>query len=272
MRHTVMLTLSSCLAFLGMAGCYFRDFDSSDRYQSDFHYSYALNPGGRLEVDNFNGSIEITGWDQANCEINGSRFASTAELRDRIKIDVNHSGSLIYIHSVRPAGEFHGNMGVRYVIHVPRKIELSRITTSNGPIHVEGTEGRAELKTSNGPVRVESLAGELNAHTSNGPVTIENVSGGMSLHTSNSAIRVQWPHNSAVRREGPASHDAAEVRDQQRADRHHHAHFSEIRNPGPHQQQQHYPAAAVERLRESQDGDLAWSGAVRFPVERYAGR
>ncbi len=177
-----------CL-FLG--ACDDRDFDFSDRYQSDFHYSYAINPGGRLEVENFNGAIEITGWDQNRCDITGSKHAGTAELRDRIKIDVSQSANGIYVRSVRPAGDFLGNVGVHYVIHVPRKIELSRITSSNGSIHVEDIEGRADLKTSNGPLRIESLNGALTAHTSNGSVTAENVSGALTLRTSNGPIRAE---------------------------------------------------------------------------------
>jgi hypothetical protein len=185
-RISAVLTIPLSL-FLG--GCDFRDFESSDRYQADFHYSYRLNPGGRLEVDNFNGSVEITAWDQPQCDISGSKFASTENLRDRIKIEVSPTNNVIFVRSVRPSGDFHGNMGVRYVIRVPRKVELSRVISSNGGIHVEGTEGRADLKTTNGPVRVTALTGMLNARTSNGPMTIEDVAGPLSLHTSNGAIR-----------------------------------------------------------------------------------
>jgi hypothetical protein len=181
----------AAITWVFLVACDYREFDSSDRYQSNFHYSYALNPGGRLEVDNFNGSVEIAGWDQPRCEIDGSKYANSAEMRDHIRIEVNQSGNLIYVHSVRPSGDYFGNRGVRYVIHVPRKIELSRIASSNGPIHVENTEGRADLKTSNGGIRVESLAGALKAVTSNGSITVQDVTGFMELHSSNSSIRAE---------------------------------------------------------------------------------
>lgn len=188
MRQIHAALILPCLL---LSACDFRDFDSSDRYQSDFHYTYALNPGGRLEVENFNGAVEITGWDQSQCDITGTKYANTAELRDRIKIEVNQSASGVYVRTVRPVGDFHGNLGVHYVIHVPRKTELNRITSSNGSIHVENTEGRADLKTSNGALRVESLNGMLTAHTSNGSMTLENVTGSMILHTSNGPIRAE---------------------------------------------------------------------------------
>jgi len=189
-RNRVVLTLS-LLALLFLSACDFREFDSSERYSTDFHYSYAFNPGGRLEIENFNGSVEITGWDQPQCEISGAKYANSIELRDRIKIEVNPSAGLIYVRSVRPSSDTHGNMGVRYVIHVPRKVELSHITSSNGSVHVEDTQGRADIKTSNGSVRVGTLAGPLTVHTSNGSVTAENVSDTMNLRTSNGAIRAE---------------------------------------------------------------------------------
>jgi len=37
---------------------------NSERFKDDFHYSYPLKAGGSLSVENFNGSIEILGWDQ----------------------------------------------------------------------------------------------------------------------------------------------------------------------------------------------------------------
>lgn len=183
-----MRRLTLVFACLGLGACDCGVFDSSNSYHSDFHYSYSLNPGGRLEVENFNGTVEITGWDQNRCEITGSKSASTVEMRDRIKIEVQQSPGGIYVRSVRPDGDFHGSMGVHYVIRVPRKTELNRIISSNGSLHVEQIEGRVELKTTNGQVRVEALNGALNAHTSNGSVTAENVTGEMLLHTSNGPI------------------------------------------------------------------------------------
>ena len=118
-----------------------------------------------MEVENFNGPVEIAGWDQNTCDVSGTKYANSAEMRDRIKIEVSQTSSGIFVRSVRPSSDLQshmgGNMGARYVIHVPRKTELSRITSSNGAIQVEGIEGRAELKTSNGPLRVDSLNGVL---------------------------------------------------------------------------------------------------------------
>src|SRR5436309_10617829 len=93
MRTRLNLLAVTALAAL-LLSCDFDEisFGDSHAYQKDFHYSYPLKPGGRLAVDNANGSVEITGWDQDKVEIDGVQYASTPELRDAIKIDVVASG------------------------------------------------------------------------------------------------------------------------------------------------------------------------------------
>ncbi len=171
-----------------LAGCDFDDFGPSDRFQSNFHFSYPLRPGGRLTLDNFNGSVEITGWDQNSVDISGVKYATTEQMRDAIKIDIAHSDDAISIRTVRPF-ERHGSLGARYVIKVPRKIELDRIGDSNGAVRITNIDGTARLRTSNGSVRVMKLNGTLEAQTSNGAIEAEDVNGGVNLKTSNGRIQ-----------------------------------------------------------------------------------
>jgi DUF4097 and DUF4098 domain-containing protein YvlB len=76
-------------------------------------------------------------------------------------------------------------------IRVPRKIQLERITTSNGSIRVWDVEGQARLKTTNGAVRVERLRGPLDTQTSNGAIEVVGQEGGANLRTSNGRIRAE---------------------------------------------------------------------------------
>lgn len=184
MRQLILM-----LACVGFVGCDVVDFGPTDRYQSDFHYSYPLKPGGRLELENFNGAVEIIGWDQNECLITGTKSASTPEMRDRIKVEVQQTSGGIYVRSVRPPGDFQGSMGVHYAIRVPRKTELNRIITTNGGLRVEEIEAPVEVKTTNGAVHVEHVTGMLKAQTSNGTLTALNIAGDLLVHTSNGAIR-----------------------------------------------------------------------------------
>jgi len=176
-----------------LAGC--DDFDlgnigGSDRYREDFHYSYPLSTGGSLRLENFNGSVEISGWDKNTVDIDGTKYANTEYRLREVKIDIVPSTNSITIRTLPPL-DHRGNAGARYTIHVPRRIELSSIASSNGPIRVESIEGLSHLRTSNGGVHVTGLVGPLEVQTSNGTIEVTDVTGDTTLHSSNGTIRAE---------------------------------------------------------------------------------
>lgn len=169
------------------------DFDtfaeSSDRYREDFQYSYNLKPSGRVSLDNFNGSVEILGWEKDSVQITGTKYAARETDLKELKIETKADDSSVQIRTVHP-GDRHSNMGAKYIIRVPRQVELDRIVSSNGPIRVEDIQGTVRLETSNGPIRLRKINGRLDAKTSNGPIEGGNVEGDSVLRTSNGSIRL----------------------------------------------------------------------------------
>src|SRR5271170_4773691 len=92
------------ISLVTLAGC--EDFDfggvASDRYREDFHYSYPLNPGATVQVDNFNGSVEIAGWDKNTVDIDSTKYANSEDRMRQIKIDVSPSPGSVAIRTTRP--------------------------------------------------------------------------------------------------------------------------------------------------------------------------
>ncbi len=173
------------LAALLLVGCDMEDFGPSDRYKAEFHYT--LKPTERLNVENFNGEIEVEGGDESSIEVTGTKYASTQERLDNIKIDVQTVGGTTEIHTTRPS-DWHGNQGARYLIRAPRKTVVDRITSSNGSVRVHDMTSDARVHTSNGPVRVENVSGGVRAETSNGAIDLDSVTGQVDLKTSNGRI------------------------------------------------------------------------------------
>jgi len=188
--RTHILALPVALGLVGLVGCDIEDFGNSQRYSQDFHYNYPMKAGGRLSLETFNGSVEISGWDQNTVDISGTKYAATPELRDSIKIDVEHSGDSVEIRTERPSAR-RGGMGAKYIIRVPRQTQLDRVVSSNGSIHMLDIDGGARLKTSNGGVRAEHVRGNFDAQTSNGGIDIENLDGSATLHTSNGRVHAE---------------------------------------------------------------------------------
>src|ERR1035441_6189953 len=185
-----LLLMPLGVALLCLTACDIEDFGSFQRYQRDFHYSYPLKHGGSFSVEGFNGSVEISGWDQDSVDISGTKYGPTQEAADSLRIDVQNTLDEVSIRAVRPSDR-RNNEGARFTIKIPRTALLDRITTSNGAIRTLDGKGPARLRTSNGMIRVEDLAGNLEATTSNAAVELNNVNGDATVHTSNGHIHAE---------------------------------------------------------------------------------
>jgi DUF4097 and DUF4098 domain-containing protein YvlB len=186
------------VAALFLAGCdEIGDWGNSERFKEDFHGTFPLSAGGTVSVENFNGAVEVLGWDQNSVEVSATKYASTKEQLDALKIDVAALGSSVRIRTIRPSSStWHGNLGARYTIRVPRHVQLDSIASSNGSVKVESIDGLARLRTSNGAIHATKVHGELEARTSNGSIDAEDLDGNANLHTSNGAIRADATHGS----------------------------------------------------------------------------
>ncbi len=184
MTRAIILTAAA----LWLTGCHIQ-FDS-ERYSEDFHMTRDLKAGGRFSLENQNGAVEVVGWDKDQVDISGAKYGSTPEMRDAVKIDVQGSGDSVSIRTIHPTVSWRGG-GARYVVRVPRKVQLDRVVSTNGSIRLTDIEGNARAKSTNGAVRVNSLKGALDAQTTNGSMEVEDVTGGAGLHSTNGAIRVR---------------------------------------------------------------------------------
>jgi hypothetical protein len=178
---------------LSLTGCEFDsvEWGDSDRYKEEFSYDYKLAPGGRVFLENFNGSVEVLGWEKDAVQVTGTKYASREEVMKRVKIEVVSEPSSIRIRTIRPM-ETSCNCGARYVLRVPSKAVLDRIESSNGSIRAEGFEtGPTRLKTSNGSIRTWNLKGDLEATTSNSSIEVGSFKGSAILKTSNGRIKAE---------------------------------------------------------------------------------
>jgi len=185
-----MRYLSLVAASFLLSGCVIGDFGPSDQFQEDFHYSWDLQPGGRVMVETFNGRVEISGWDDNKVDVSGTKYGSSEHLRDAVKIETHNSDSLIEVRAIRPSTST-GNSGARLTIHVPKSAVIERVTSSNGAIQLSRVSSVTHLKTSNGAIRVADASGDLDARTSNGQIELERFTGNVALRSSNGRIRAE---------------------------------------------------------------------------------
>jgi DUF4097 and DUF4098 domain-containing protein YvlB len=191
--RTMLLLPALVAGLLSLTACDFDDINVG-HYTRDVHYNYPMSANGKLSVETFNGNIEVSGWDQEAVDISGTKQGPTQQAADELEVSVDHSANAISVRVLRPSVR-RSNQGARFVIKVPRRAILDRLTSSNGAIRTTDGAGPARFRTSNGAIQVSSLAGSLEAQTSNGRITADLTSadGPVRLETSNGAIEVSLP-------------------------------------------------------------------------------
>ncbi len=136
-------------------------------------FSYTLESGGRLSLENVNGSISITGGSGDQVEIVAHKKADDQEALDEIEIRIDATASRISIDTELPnsKGWWGGNnkgASVSYELSVPSNIDLDGISSVNGGIDIRGVFGNIKAETVNGGIDVEDASADLKLETVNG--------------------------------------------------------------------------------------------------------
>lgn len=186
-----MRALVTAAAAVVLSGCAVNvDLGSGDKFRSDFHYSFSVQPNVKIAAESFNGAVEIEGWDRNDVEISGVKSASNEAARDAIKVAVRNSPESVDIRVIRPL-DIQANMGAHFMMHVPRTAEVGRAVSSNGKVTVHDVARAAHLKSSNGPVSIVNVHGAVEAETSNAAIDATSLDGALVLNTSNGPIRAE---------------------------------------------------------------------------------
>src|SRR6266852_6266721 len=85
----------------------------------EFNQSYPLQPGGSLELQNVNGTVDVQGWDRNEVEVHAVKTAKHKETDlERVSIEVDAKPDAISIATRYPQNEG-VEVAVEYTIHVP---------------------------------------------------------------------------------------------------------------------------------------------------------
>jgi len=139
----------------------------------DFNQSYPLQPGGSLELQNVNGTVDVQGWDRNEIEVHAVKTAKNKESDlERVSIEVDARPDAVSIATRYPQNEG-VEVAVEYTIHVPHGARIEHIGTVNGTLRVAGVDAVEDLHTVNGNIEVFDAGGTVHAHTTNGNVHLE---------------------------------------------------------------------------------------------------
>jgi len=90
-----ILGVGCALLFVGYAHAS----DYSGKVTEEFHHTYPLSPGGRLEIDNVNGGVHITAWDRDEVKVDAVKFAHDRDQLNDAEIRVEADSGSVSIHT-----------------------------------------------------------------------------------------------------------------------------------------------------------------------------
>lgn len=171
----------------------FNNYGSYDE-EEIFEQDYYPSAGTILNLDNINGSITVTKWNEDRMNINITKKANEKSEFEKVKIIIEEGSDF----SVKTEHlEKKPKVAVEYVINIPDYVDLDEIISSNGSVELEGTSGNATILTSNGSVDIREHTGNIEIRTSNGKITGYDISGNVSAASSNGRVDLQGITGSA---------------------------------------------------------------------------
>jgi DUF4097 and DUF4098 domain-containing protein YvlB len=144
-------------------------------FTEEFHQTYALNADGRVELENINGAVHISTWNQNEVKVDAVKYADVKERLDEARIEVDSDKNHLSIrtryrdHDLSFSLGSHNNpAGVEYTLTVPRTVRLDEVKLINGSLDVTGISGEVRASCINGRLEAHNLSGRAELSTING--------------------------------------------------------------------------------------------------------
>ena len=164
---------------------------------------YQVPAGGRFEVVNTNGLVQVEQGTAPEVEVRAERIAKAStdeaakELLGKIEIAESRSADGVKIETKAPKDWGRGGAEVKYYVKVPAGVKVGA-QTQNGGIRLIGISNEVVASTVNGGVQGDGLTGAVEATTTNGGIDLALgavADGGVKAETVNGGIVVAVPRD-----------------------------------------------------------------------------
>jgi DUF4097 and DUF4098 domain-containing protein YvlB len=180
--------------------------DHRGAFTEEFHQTYALTSDGRVELDNINGAVHISTWDQNEVKVDAVKYADSKERLEQARIDIDSGTDHLSIRTKYPDHDLTFNWGshnnpasVEYTLTVPRTVRLDEIKLINGSLDVTGVTGEVHASCINGRLEAHNLSGRADLSTINGHLDakFDQLRGSsLELKSVNGSVELTIPSNS----------------------------------------------------------------------------
>jgi DUF4097 and DUF4098 domain-containing protein YvlB len=187
--------------------------DDNTGVREEFHQTYPLAANGRVDLENINGAVHISVWDQNQVKVDAIKRAEDDELLKDIEIHVNARPDSISIETHYRDRDYtwhsrHNAGSVEYTLTVPRTARLDEIKLINGSLDVAGVAGEVRASCINGTLNAHGLGGRAKLETINGTLKaeFEHVANPIDLSSVNGSVHLTLPSDAKASIEASTVH------------------------------------------------------------------
>jgi DUF4097 and DUF4098 domain-containing protein YvlB len=173
-RALSAIILSVCSVFIVVLAAHASDHRGA--FSEEFHQTYALSPDGRVELENINGAVHISTWDQNQVKVDALKYADSKDRLADADIEIDSSSDRLSIRTKYPEHDHWGMnvnpASVEYTLTVPKAARLDEIKLINGELDVTGAAGEVHASCVNGRLEAHDLSGRAELSTVNGHLEV----------------------------------------------------------------------------------------------------
>ncbi len=158
---------------------------ASDRHSSDQQVS--ADPRGTVEVANFAGRIEVSGWDKPMVSVHANLSGDI----ENVDVQSDHGRTSIKVRMHGFSFGFGGEADLD--IKIPRGSELD-VTSVSAEVISNGVLGMQRLKTVSGSIKADIGPGDAEVKTVSGDIVLHGAGKPMALHTTSISGNIRLDH------------------------------------------------------------------------------
>jgi DUF4097 and DUF4098 domain-containing protein YvlB len=169
---------------------------------AEFRQAYALNPNGRVLIQNLYGDVEIVAWDRDQVLVQAVKKSNDPRRLEDARIVVDSSYEKLSVRTQYAGADAEHPASVDYRIMVPRTANLENVKLINGGLVISGLAGPVKASSVNGSIHADRLEGQADLSTINGRLDADfeklTRANGITLSSVNGAIRLSIPAGAAA--------------------------------------------------------------------------
>lgn len=137
--------------------------------------SFDVNANSSFILNNINGGVEITSWENQVIKVEASLIADSQASIDRVEVRMQQNGQQVSVETkYEEDSKWENNQAakVTYRVWLPKDTNLSEIELVNGSLRIENVSGEVNAQVVNGSIKATGLTKSSEISSVNGSIKV----------------------------------------------------------------------------------------------------